>query len=216
MTTTTRTNAVARAFLCWLDEHEARHPNSHDYLDEEPVVDNLPVTEQELERAVLRVESYGLIKGLKAMGSRIPLRVHLLDPGRECIDDYDGDLARFREAQGRPGNQHVTIHQGDHGQAAAFAGRDVVQTMNVTEDPDRLRDVARASREVLPLVPEEHRTEIERAVEDAEDAVSSPRPRLTVKQASAALAAALAASASLLVVIRFIIDALSGGLGGHQ
>ncbi|GLZ55005.1 hypothetical protein [Actinomycetospora sp. NBRC 106378] len=207
---------MARAFLRWLDEHEARHPNPHDYLDVEPLVDNLPVTEQELERAVLRVESYGLIKGLKAMGSRIPLRVHLLDPGRECIDDYDADPARFRQAQGGPGDQHVTIHQGDYGQAAAFAGRDVVQTMNVTEDPDRLRDVARASREVLPLVPEQYRTDIERAVEDAEDAVGSPRPRLTVKQAAAALAAALAASASLLVVLRFIIDALSGGLGGHQ
>lgn len=211
-----RTNAVARAFLLWLDVNEARHPNPQEWLDTEPVIDGEPVTEAELERVAMRCVSYELIKGLKTGESRMPLRVHLLDGGRECIDDYAADPRAWRDAQRGSGattyDQRVWITQGDYAQAVAHA-QDVAQDMTLEVDPDRLADVADAAEEVAGIVSPARQAEVRAAAGELREAAKGS-DEARMRTAGAALLAVLGPFANGFTVIRFIIDALSGGLGG--
>lgn len=150
------TNDVGQRFLRWLYEHASEHPNPGRFLDDEPQVDGQSITTTELTRAVVRAESHGMLKGHKSLGSQMPLRVRLLPPGEVCVEDFDGDMRKWEEAQrGGP-----TVSTGD---SYTFSGvsssqivagsKNVEQTQTVTvNDPELLHRLGLAAQELADLL----------------------------------------------------------------
>lgn len=99
---TARQDAVRRAFLLWLDNHNSEQPNPQQFLsDPASSVDGVQVDEPELERSVRVLVARNLIKGTKAWnGSELPIRASLTTVGTLVIDEHDGDFLAWRRATG--------------------------------------------------------------------------------------------------------------------
>lgn len=215
-----RTNEICKMLLNWLD---AVRPDDHGrpdkLLNEAPTIDSRPVTEQELGRAIDRAESRGMLTTTAAgFGGGLPSFADLSALGHECVEDHGGDMDAFAEAQRGPSGSvtYSTITMGNHGQASAFNSGGVSQTSitQITTDPGRLRDVANAAEEILPLLPEHTHDEIRAAAQEIRDVAETPDDESKLRAAGARLVAVLGPAAGLFTIARFVIDALSGGLGG--
>lgn len=211
----TRSNAVSRALLIYIAEHENKRADVEDWLNSEPEVEGEPVTADEAERAVKHVKAHGLIKHMK-VDLDLPIWCSLTDAGQQCVLDHDGDIDAWRRAQHGPVtatyDQSVRITQGNNAQAVAHA-QHVAQDMSLAVDPERLHLAARAASEVAGLLPDHDRDQVQGASRELVEATQGG-DESAMRRAGARLLAALGPAASLFVVVRFIIDALSGGLGG--
>lgn len=215
---TNRTNDVGRAFLHWFGEHADRDPNPEEFLNDAPEIDGVPITEAELTKAVLRAEHYGMLRGLRGDGRSMPLRIRMLPPGQECLDDFDGDMRKWNEAQ--RGTSTVTtdnsVHVTARDNATVMAhAQDAVQNVSATSiNADRLREVGQAAQEIVDVLPRPIREEVEQAGKDLVRAADDPDDVEQVKSAGQRLLDLLSGSSASLVIVRFVIDVLTGALGG--
>ncbi|GLZ55006.1 hypothetical protein [Actinomycetospora sp. NBRC 106378] len=214
----TRTNAVVQHLLRWGYNNEGARHGLASYLATEPVVEGEPVSPEDYGHAVKRAARLRLIEVIPMEESSVPVPTGLTDLGRQCVEEYEGDPSAW-EAAGRPTSgttiNHTTITMGDYGQAAAFTSGDVQQSLTqITTDPERLRDVGRMATEILPLLPEHMHQEVREASQDITRAADDPTDTNRLRAAGARLSVALGPGAAMLTIVRFIIDLLSGGLGG--
>lgn len=218
--TTNSTNDVGRAFLRWLEVHAEEHPNPGDFLDEQPTIDGQPITQAELTKAVLRAEDHEMIKGGHGNESDMPFRVRLLPAGQLCLDDFDGDMRKWAEAQRGSAivtnDYSVSVNARDHVQVVAHA-QDVMQNMTVgSVNGEQLRDVGTAAQEIADILPRPIQEDVAQAGRDLVVAADDPENIEQVKTAGERLLSVLTASSASLTIVRFVLDALGIALGGHS
>lgn len=220
------TNEIVKVFLPWVGANSdgANGPSPEDFVGVATTERLDEINEDELLRAVDRLEEYGLVRAFKTLGGPMPMEVTLTPRGFECVEEYDSDLRAYLDARQGVGARsttinHSTITMGDHGQASAFTGGDVTQRITeITADPERLLDVSRMAREIVGLLPEHTHDEVrEAATELGAAAGTGDAAELEdedrVRAAAARLIRALTPFAAGITVIRFIIDVLTGALG---
>jgi hypothetical protein len=211
----TRSNAVSRGLLLYIAEHEDNRADVEDWLESKPEIEGKSVTAEEVARAVKHVKAHALIDHMK-VDVDLPIWCSLTGAGQQCVLDHAGDIDAWRRAQHGPitatYDQSVRISQGNNAQAVAHA-QDVAQDVSLTVDPERLHLAARAAGEVAGLLPDHDRDQVEGASRELAEAAQGG-DESAMRRAGARLLAALGSASSLFVVVRFIIDALSGGLGG--
>lgn len=221
ITMTISTNDVGQAFLRWLYEHASEHPNPENFLKDAPEIHGEPISEADLTRVVVRAEHHGMLKGHKAMGSPMPLRVRLLPSGEVCVEDFDGDIRKWEEAQrGGP-----TVSTGD---SYTFSGvsnsqivagsKNIEQTQTITvNDPELLHRLGVAAQELADLLDgkedvHELREAATEVVRTAKDPARTAEAGRAGKRLHNALNVLLAASASS-TIATFLIELSGHALG---
>lgn len=216
--TTNNTTDVARAFLGWLDVHAEEHPNPEDFLEHQPTIDTVPITEAELLKAALRLEHLEMIKGGHAMGTEMPFRVRLLPAGRECLDSCRGDTQLYQQRQrgGAAMNNFGDISVTTGNNSNVGVGSHFSQSVTIN-DPDALRRVGTAAQELANLLEgkadvAELRAigaEVERTAKDpakVEEAASAAN-RLKLKLDY------LVATSSASTIVYYLVQAVGAALG---
>lgn len=194
-----------------------------DFPSESPEVDGASITDVELKTAIDRAEHYGLLTIRSGgMGAGLPFEVCLSSAGHEFVEVYGGDMHRWQEAQrGVPTvtydnrvDNSVNVTARDYTQVVAHAQKAVANMTAETIDSARLREAGTAAWEVSDLLHGPAREEVADAGKElvqAADGEDVDRTRTVAQR----LLDLLTASAGSLAVIRFVIDALTCGLGGH-
>ncbi|MBC3191672.1 hypothetical protein H7X46_11430 [Pseudonocardia sp. C8] len=211
------TNEVGKLYLPWLigstDEYDrSRQPTK--FLDSSPMLDGERITETQIGRVLQRAEALGLVRGTRSMGSTLPLDVRILPPGRQCVEDYAGDMNEFeRSLRGTSSTtQTMNVHQRDGGNVSGFNFGDTAQStrIEVLAAPERIQAGADAAEELLRLYPQvQNRSEIESAVEAARQAAVDGDDEERASAASR-LVTAITTMAGVSTLARFVIDWLGG------
>lgn len=150
---------VRGAILRWLAELGRPEPMPEEFLRSElAVIDGVRVTPEDLESAVLRLERDGLIDGLIKMEEReLPVRIRLNGLGRDCLEDFGEDVARWRQTRNAPMVDQSISVSGSYGvQLAAHTQGSVAQSQQVTSgELERLLLLGRAVEEAVAVLPDQ-------------------------------------------------------------
>lgn len=145
-----RRNACRRLLLLWLSQNGAdsdtnrtgwnglADDESNDFYGER-------FSPDEIDQAAASLLSEGLIEGITVGEAAGPVSSWLTDSGLECIEQFDGDLARFKTARAARSSGGVTVVN-NYGYALISTGDGVNQQMTVNVAVTEVRN------EVLGLV----------------------------------------------------------------
>jgi hypothetical protein len=83
---------IAQAFLRWLYHHNREQPTPSGFLND-PLskIGDHQVNQAEMVEAVELLDAKHLVRGPKAWGESIPIRISLTDAGRICVTEQDAD-----------------------------------------------------------------------------------------------------------------------------
>lgn len=106
------------------------------------------LTEEAIERASLALRNDGFIEGPGAWGHGVP-RPRLTNAGTACVEDYGGDVSRYRRSSTPQGGTHLTINGGVNNSQLAV-GEYATQTNHISGlDAQALAVFARALQQGL-------------------------------------------------------------------
>jgi hypothetical protein len=164
-----RQETVRTAILHWLQNSLQQNLNHTAFLDDPTAeLDGAPVTEPEVEEAVLRMSELGLITGVKIEESPIPVLLHLTAGGKACLEYHQGSVAGWYQAQHPEDRGGSTTHiYGNSNQVATHITGNVTQIQTPSFSPEQLneiRTVAHAVTDAIPSLPED-----QQLVEAAQD-----------------------------------------------
>lgn len=216
---TNNTYDVCQAFVCWLGKQRGYEEDPENYLVDDPEIDGVPIEQSELKKAIDLAEHRTLVTTFSGgFGADLPASVRLLPAGHECLEEFDGDVRRWNEAQRGSStvsyDYSVRVSAGNHVQVVAHA-QEAVQNMTVsTIDTAALREVGKAAQEIVDVLPRPLRDDVSEAGKALVRAADVADVDQT-KSAARKLLDLLTASSASLTVVRFVIDALTQGLGGQ-
>jgi hypothetical protein len=175
----TRNDQIGQSYLRWL-RIRTDYPGWDMFLtDPTAVVGGQVVTPAELHDVLRWLDAHQLVDGDQAEEQDILVHVTLTAAGWICVMDFDGDVRQWSQRHtGTVTDNSVTVHAGHTAQVAAHAHNVTQHQETGLVDIDMLRAAATAVREILPLLglPEQQRSDVERAADEIATEAESPLP----------------------------------------
>lgn len=172
-----RSAAARNGLLRWLynqDLANVHMPITNKFLEsEESIFEGDQLTQDEIDRAAEYLYEKQLIKGVPAWGARGPLRAEITHQGRDCVENYGGNVAEYLRDQ-RSGGPSINTTIGTINNSGAIAVASTGATQNVTSgtDPSALAAFAKTLLTALPnlSLPREVAGEAEQSLKEVAEA----------------------------------------------
>lgn len=204
---------LRRALLLWLyrcDRQGDRRPRLNAFAETDGVwFAGAKLSMEAVHNATVDLRDAGFIEGPGGWGHGI-LRPSLTSVGRDCVEDFGGNVTDYRRAQRSSGGMQININNPQGGQWAV--GETVTQTNTLSgADAQALAVFARALQSRLPELglPAEQEAEARQALQEIEEETTSGQPQAAQVQSRLQRAITLMATSTSPVVATMVMEAVS-------